>query len=216
MTNELHGKVIFRDSISAVPKTAPMVIFANPTSLFFSPEDRADLAASDFPHREEWLSGLPSGLHFRRLGNMRLAVLWEHVHASSPVSDPPSPDPEFDPLYPELVIRGLASVIPRFRDYFRGNESLQTQMDGGYYTKTPKNLPLIDELPSPRGAFVCGALSGFGIMSSCAAGELAALRIFGKDLPAYSAAFELRSHLAEENRAPGSSIPGSQPREVQL
>jgi hypothetical protein len=66
-------------------------------------------------------------------------------------------------------------------------------VDGGMYTKTAENVPLIGPAPGPggrgsvRGAFVCGALSGYGIMAAHAAGELAALHATGaSSLPAYA------------------------------
>ena len=61
-------------------------------------------------------------------------------------------------------------------------------VDGGYYTKLKKNRPLIGPLKIP-GAFVCGAFSGFGIMSACGAGELLARHITKSDLPDYADAF---------------------------
>ena len=48
-------------------------------------------------------------------------------------------------------------------------------IDGGYYTKTPDNLPLIGPLPgAPQGAYVCAGLSGYGVMAANAAGDLLA------------------------------------------
>ena len=63
-------------------------------------------------------------------------------------------------------------------------------MDGGYYTKTQENRPLIGPLPI-GGAYICGAFSGFGIMASCAAGELLTKHIAGEALPEYAQAFAL-------------------------
>ena len=54
--------------------------------------------------------------------------------------------------------------------------------DGGYYCKTPENRPLIGPL-SVEGAFVTGALSGFGLMSAHGAGELVAAHVAGSSLP---------------------------------
>jgi glycine/D-amino acid oxidase-like deaminating enzyme len=51
------------------------------------------------------------------------------------------------------------------------------QVVKGYYCKTPENLPLIGGAGSVEGLFICGALSGIGIMSSQAAGELAAIQV---------------------------------------
>ena len=63
-------------------------------------------------------------------------------------------------------------------------------VDGGYYTKTRENRPLACPLPV-EGAFVHGALSGFGLMASPGTAELCALHLTGGTLPSYAAAFEL-------------------------
>ena len=61
------------------------------------------------------------------------------------------------------------------------------QLDGGYYTKTRENRPLVGPL-SMQGAFVVGAVSGYGIMSACAVGELLAQHVSGATLPEYASA----------------------------
>ena len=58
-------------------------------------------------------------------------------------------------------------------------------LDGGYYTKTRENRPLIGPLPV-EGAFVIGAVSGYGIMSAPATGELLARHVLGETLPGYA------------------------------
>ena len=63
-------------------------------------------------------------------------------------------------------------------------------VDGGYYAKTRENRPLIGPLPV-AGAFVSSAYSGFGIMASCAGGELVAAHVTGSALPDYAPAFVL-------------------------
>jgi len=55
----------------------------------------------------------------------------------------------------------------------------------GYYTKTKENLPVIGPL-DVEGAYIVGALSGFGTMVSCAAGELVAAWVAGGELPDYA------------------------------
>ena len=57
-------------------------------------------------------------------------------------------------------------------------------VDGGYYTQTPDNMPLVGpvcvgwgeggERVQVPGAFMCGGLSGYGIMASHGVGELVA------------------------------------------
>ena len=61
-------------------------------------------------------------------------------------------------------------------------------VDGGYYTKTQDNRPLVGPLPI-EGAYVHGALSGHGLMASAATSELAAAHIANGKLPSYAGAF---------------------------
>jgi len=58
---------------------------------------------------------------------------------------------------------------------------------GGYYTLTDENWPLIGAMQA-EGSFVVGAMSGFGTMASCAAGELCAQTMMDLDLPDYASA----------------------------
>jgi glycine/D-amino acid oxidase-like deaminating enzyme len=77
-------------------------------------------------------------------------------------------------------------MLPALENYFE--RPPKPIIDGGYYTKTRENRPLIGALPV-RGAFVIGALSGFGIMAACASGELLAHYVLGNSLPPYASAF---------------------------
>ena len=86
------------------------------------------------------------------------------------------------------MLRGLASIIPALSPYTTALP--QTVVDAGYYTKTSENRPLAGPV-GPAGSYVCGALSGFGIMAACAVGELVALGIGGGELPDWSRWFEL-------------------------
>jgi glycine/D-amino acid oxidase-like deaminating enzyme len=58
-------------------------------------------------------------------------------------------------------------------------------IDGGYYTRTRENRPLIGPL-EVEGSFVIGALSGFGLMASMGAGQLLAAHVTGDGLPDYA------------------------------
>lgn len=76
-----------------------------------------------------------------------------------------------------------------------GSMQASVSVDGGYYTKTPDNLPLIGAVPgAPAGCFVCAGLSGYGVMASNAAGELLASHVLGggrgvEPLPSHAAVF---------------------------
>jgi glycine/D-amino acid oxidase-like deaminating enzyme len=109
-------------------------------------------------------------------------MLWEF---RSQACDPVWP-PELDESYPEIALRGLASMLPGMRAYFE--RMPRPQLDGGYYTKTPENRPLTGPL-AREGAYILGAVSGYGIMSACALGELLAAHVTGAALPGYADAF---------------------------
>ena len=94
----------------------------------------------------------------------------------------------YDPNYPEITIRGMSAVIPRLTEYF--DQMPRPYVDGGYYAKTRENRPLVGPLPI-EGAYICGAFSGFGIMTAMAGGDLIAAHVTGAALPNYAPAFLL-------------------------
>jgi glycine/D-amino acid oxidase-like deaminating enzyme len=67
------------------------------------------------------------------------------------------------------------------------------QLDGGYYTRTRENRPLIGPM-CVEGAYMIGAVSGFGIMSACGTGELLSAHVTGAPLPSYAPAFALERY----------------------
>jgi glycine/D-amino acid oxidase-like deaminating enzyme len=186
--NELHQKVAFQDTLGIVPRNAPLLIWMDPQRLPWSTEEREWLAEE--PDSRWLLEELPAGVHTRPEGgtaSRTLLMLWEYH--SQPVE--PVWPPALDPQYPELALRGLATMIPGLQAYFKRYQ--KPYIDGGYYTKTPENRPLIGPLPV-EGAYVIGALSGFGLMSACAAGELLAAHVTGSSLPGYAPAFSLERY----------------------
>jgi glycine/D-amino acid oxidase-like deaminating enzyme len=106
-----------------------------------------------------------------------------HTEAVEPVFPLPP-----DPHYAEIALRGLSVMVPGLQRYF--DKAPRPWIDGGYYLKTQENRPLIGPLPV-RGAYLVGALSGFGVMAACAAGELLAAHVTGAALPHYAPAFAL-------------------------
>ncbi len=182
--SELHLKVAFSDRLGAVPREAPMVIWSDPQRLDWSEEERLMLAEEG---RTDLTGEMPVFCHGRPEGaadSPWVLALWEYHRE---VCRPTFPIP-VDPLYGEVVLRGMSTMIPGLGPYL---QRMPTPMvDGGYYTKTPENRPLVGPL-GPDGVFVAGAVSGFGIMVSAAVGELAALHVVGADLPPYAPAFDL-------------------------
>lgn len=185
---ELHVKIGFREPLGLVPRDAPMLIWTDPVLLPWSEEDRVALAESE--ETKQLLEELPPSVHTRPEGGSDsniLLALW--AYDVRPV-DPVFPI-SFDPRYPEIVIRGLTTMIPGLKTYL---ERLpKPVVDGGYYTKTRENRPLIGKLPA-AGAYIIGALSGFGVMAACGAGELLAAHLTGSKLPHYAPAFALERY----------------------
>ncbi len=182
---ELHLKVAFKDLQGVVGREAPLLIWDDPQHLPWDEEERRFLAADP---ETRWLTEpFPAGAHTRPEGGPDspiVLMLWEY---RTQVMEPLWPPP-LDEAYPEVVLRGLSTMLPGLRAYF--GRAPRPEMDGGYYTRTRENRPLIGPLPV-EGAYVIGALSGFGIMSACAAGELLAAHVTGGDLPSYAPAFLL-------------------------
>lgn len=186
--SELHTKVAFHDHLGVVPRDAPLMIWSDPQRLPWTEEEREILKSS--PDAAWLLDPFPPGVHCRPEGPPESPVvllLW--AYRTEPV-EPVFP-PEFDPLHAEIALRGMSTMIPGLRAYF--GRMPRFSLDGGYYIRTPENRPLIGPLPV-RGAFVIGALSGFGVMASAAAGELLAAHLIGAELPEYADAFTLERY----------------------
>ncbi len=183
--SELHLKVAVNDPLEVVPRNAPLLIWNDPQHLPFSDAERQELAED--PETRWMLDELPEGLHTRPEGgegSQTILILWPY---HTPAIEPSWPIPD-DPYYPEVLVRGLARMLPRMSSYF--GRLPRPALDGGYYTKTRENRPLIG--PSGvEGVYLIGALSGFGIMAACASGELLSRHLSGRSLPGYARAFSL-------------------------
>jgi glycine/D-amino acid oxidase-like deaminating enzyme len=187
---EHHSKMSFSEHLGVVPRHAPMLIWLDDQYLPWSDEERA-LLTEDKSTRK-LLDPLPWGVHCRPEGhgNTLLVLFNHHVEAVPPVFPLPQ-----DPHYPEVALRGISTMVPGLKAYF---EKLpKPWIDGGYYIKTRENRPLIGPLPV-AGAHIVGALSGFGIMAACAAGELLARHIAQAPLPEYAPAFLLSRYSDPE------------------
>lgn len=183
--SEAHYKIAIEDSAGVIDRDTGLVILDDPQSLEWSDEEREELAADE---ATRWLTEpMPAGIHLRPEGygaSRTVLMLWDY-HSAHRFSAPEFPMPD-DALYSELVLRGMTSLAPGLVTYL---ERLpHAYVDGGYYTKTAENRPLVG--PSGvRGAFVCAGFSGFGLMAAPACGELLAAQIVGAARPAYERAF---------------------------
>lgn len=182
---ELHLKAAIKDPLGVVGRDAPLLIWNDPQILPWTTDESAELA-QDEPTR--WLTEtLPSGVHTRPEGageSQMILMLWEY---QTKVVEPTWP-PTLDEQYPEVALRGLDAMLPRMKEYFA--RMPRPQLDGGYYTKTRENRPLIGPM-GIDGAYLIGAVSGYGIMSACGAGELLTAHVMGSPLPAYASVFDL-------------------------
>jgi glycine/D-amino acid oxidase-like deaminating enzyme len=181
---ERHAKVAFDDVLGAMPREAPLTIWTDPVRLPWSDDERAALAGSE--HRR-LLDELPAGVHGRPEGagdSRSVLLIW--TYDAAPVE--PTFPVQFDPTYPEIAIRGMARMVPAMAAYLA--RLPRAFVDGGYYTKTAENRFLAGPLPVD-GAYVLGALSGYGLMASNAAADLLAAHITAAPLPPYAPAFTL-------------------------
>ncbi len=183
--SELHLKLSFEDELGVIDRNTGLVILDDVQILEWGEEERADLASDD---STRWMTEpMPAGVHLRPdggTGSKTVLMLWDY-HSSHRYSDVIFPLPE-DAHYPELVIRGMTRLAPGLIRY---TERLpRCVVDGGYYTKTEENRPLIGPL-ALDGAYVSAAFSGFGLMAAPGAGELISAYITGNSVPSYAAAF---------------------------
>jgi len=180
---ELHLKAAIKDPLGVVGREAPLLIWTDPQCLPWQAEEREALAEDD---DTRWLTeSFPSGVHTRPEGSgesQTILMLWEY---QTRVMDPMWPPP-MNEQYPEVALRGLSAMLPRMKEYF--GRMPRPQLEGGYYTKTRENRPLVGPM-GPQGAYVLGAVSGYGIMSACGVGDLLARCITGDVLPSYAPAF---------------------------
>jgi hypothetical protein len=167
------------------PRYGDLLYWNDAQALEWNDTERAELATED--ETRALLDEFRGGVHYLPKGtaeNPKIMGLWTYdIHKA-----PYQAEPSFNPYYPEIVLRGLAKMIPAARCYFgRGGDAV---MDGGYYCKTQENRALIGPLPV-EGAYVIGALSGYGVMAALGAADLLSAHLLGTALPDYARWFML-------------------------
>lgn len=182
-------KIAFADTQAAVPRDMPFTIDLDGQTLAWSEEDREILAADACTrHLVEPMKG---GIHCRPDGPVEgtwIKLGWAYNEAAS---DPHGAEPA-DAQFPDTVLRAASRLNPRLAAYI-GRLPRGARHYGGYYTMTEENWPLIGPMRTP-GAFVAGALSGYGSMAACATGAICAAAICGRPVPAYARSFGLGRH----------------------
>ncbi len=184
--NTLQQKIAFEDAAGAIPRQMPFSIDLDPQVIDWTDEERGLLLAEP---GFAWLAQtMPGSIHCRPDGGddgTWVKLGWAY-------NDKPETetwDPPLDDQFPEIVLRGAARLNPALKTYY-GQLPRGTHHYGGWYTMTKENWPLVGPLGAsgPEGAFMNCAMSGFGTMAACAAGELCAAWVGGSQLPAYATA----------------------------
>lgn len=177
-------KIAFPDELKAVPRDMPFSIDLDGQSLAWSGEDR-ELLAADVSTRH-LTAPMTGGIHCRPDGPVDgswIKLGWAYNEA---VGDPRG-EPPIDPQFPDTVLRGASRLNPKLAAYI-GRLPRGVRHYGGYYTMTEENWPLIGPMKTP-GAFIAGALSGYGSMAACATGAICAAAIAGRPIPEYARDF---------------------------
>lgn len=184
-----HQKIAFEDRDGAIPRILPFTIDLDGQTLAWTDDERMELMAD--PEAAALLRPMPGGIHCRPYGGEGgrwIKLGW----ATNTAATDPRGEPPVDPNFPDLVIRAASRLIPALRTYL-GRLPRGAHQDGGYYTMTDENWPLIGPMRT-HGAFMAGALSGFGIMSATATGALCAAHIAGIERPGYAGAFTMERY----------------------
>jgi glycine/D-amino acid oxidase-like deaminating enzyme len=193
--SELHGKVCFEDVDRVVPRELPLCIWCDPVRLEWDDAARAELASD--PGLRYLTETLTGGVHFRPEGGRdacTLLLLWTYHLEPTTVVFPP----RFDPHYPQVVLHGMTQMVPAFARYL--DHGRRPFVDGGYYTKTRENRPLIGPTSVPGFHLMCG-MSGWGIMAVGAACELLGAHVAGAGTTEFAPWFLLSRYEDPEYRA---------------
>lgn len=179
--NTLQQKIAFEDTQNTIPRKMPFSIDLDRQYIDWNDEEIA-LLKEGGEHRD-LIEEMPGSIHCRPDGgdNGRWVKLGWAFNESVSVA---CREPQLSDSFPEIVLRGAARLNSGLKKYY-GKFPRHLRHYGGYYTLTRENWPLIGQM-EPEGAFVVGALSGFGTMAACAAGELCALACLNKELPHYA------------------------------
>lgn len=179
--NTLQRKFIIPDPKKLIPRDMPFTIFADAQYLNWSNQEKEFFASEE---KYNWLLGeFPGGLHIKPEGE-GIKLGW----AFNTNNELPQWETPFSDFFPQVVLKGASSFIPLLSAYENDIPTPITEY-AGYYTRTKENWPLIGPTEIPN-VFVIGALSGYGTMTACAAGQLCSKYILNQsELPDYAPYF---------------------------
>lgn len=184
--NTFQQKIAFEDKHEAIPRDMPFSIDLDGQLIDWTDDERAMFLEDD---EFCWLAeAMPGAIHCRPDGGDNgswLKMGWAY-------NDTPAAatwDMPLDEHFPEIVLRAAARLNPALKVYY-GRLLRKMHHYGGWYTMTKENWPLIGPMET-EGAFMNCAMSGFGTMATCAAGELCAGWVAGAKLPDYARQFSM-------------------------
>ena len=183
VTHTLQQKIAFEDRFAAIPRNMPFSIDLDAQYIDWTDEER-ELLRDDAQYAR-YAREMPGSIHCRPDGgdNGKWVKLgW----AFNSDTSTPQRDSILNAEYPDIVLRGAARLNPALKNYY-GKLPRNTRHYGGYYTLTDENWPLVGEM-DVEGAYIVGAMSGFGTMAACASGELIAQWVYDLEKPEYAEA----------------------------
>ena len=190
IVNVLQQKIAFVDRLAAVPRQLPFTVDLDGQAIAWTREEREVLAGD--PSISRFVRPMPGNIHCRPDGAERgqwIKLGWSYnTNATTP-----SREPALDPHFPEIVVRATSRMLPRLKSYI-GSMPRERSHYGGYYAMTRENWPLIGPSRTP-GVFLATALSGYGTMAACAAGDLCARSIAGAALPVFAKSLSIERYL---------------------
>ncbi|TMW56466.1 hypothetical protein Poli38472_006476 [Pythium oligandrum] len=177
--NELHMRAVMDDPANIFTTTTPLTFDSDPVGFFeFTSEERQAINAT--PSAKRLLEEFPSGVHVRPYLDSKLMSVWTFDTGPVPVKYPV--EDCLDQHYPEACLRALCRLYPEMKSYLTDPRVRSTMtVNGGYYCKTLDNMPMIGPAPSTvEGIFLQSAMTGIGLMSSGASGQLLAAHVMGQ------------------------------------
>ncbi len=174
LTEVSSYKVAFRDPREALPRDTPVLVWAGTNRIDWDDDEIAGLREIG---RTDLLGELAPFCHCRPEGGPDS----DHVLGAWMYGDAASAN-ESDPLFAEIVIRGLSRMLPSLSTY---RDALpEGTVDGARYTSTSAGLPLAGPSHIP-GLYVIAGLGGSGIALSMGLAELVAGAITDSPGPEY-------------------------------
>lgn len=187
--NVLHQKIAFEDKHAVINRRMPFSIDLDAQMIDWSDEEKEWI--NDDPDLSRYAAKMPGAIHCRPDGGdhgtwIKLGWAFNEEPGEANL------EPELSDVFPEIVLRGASRLNPSLKQYY-GRLPRNMTHYGGYYTMTEENWPLVGPMKTEN-CFIVGAMSGFGTMSACAAGDIAAAWISESDLPEYASALSFERY----------------------